>query len=54
MRLIKLLWYGMFINYHLMKGKKVGTNYKVVWLFHYEMAKHYYEKATGKKLKRSI
>ena len=47
MKLVKVLWYGMFISYHLRKRNTIDTKYITVSRFHYEMAQHYYKKAYG-------
>ncbi|MED4377964.1 hypothetical protein P9274_20110 [Schinkia azotoformans] len=48
MNIIKIIWYGVFMDYHLRKKDTINPKYKTVLRYHYEMALHYYEKAYGK------
>lgn len=48
LKLVKVLWYGIFLSYHIKKKDNVNIKHKTVLRYHYEMALHYYEKAYGK------
>jgi len=43
MRSLRMLYYGMFIDYHIRKVKKI--KYQTARNYHRDMSKYYYEKA---------
>ena len=53
MKLIRVLWYGLFIDYHTKKQYTIDTKHKTVLNYHFEMAQHYYKKAYGKEWESS-
>lgn len=45
----KVVWFGLLMEYHLRKRKKIDIKFRNVHQYHFEMAQLYYEKAFGKK-----
>lgn len=48
MGLLKQLFYGIFISYHLKMKDKVNPSHIILLTYHYEKACYYYKKAYGK------